>query len=73
MDRATNNKKQTGIQGMNKFRLSLLTLAMAGVGSLACSAVAQTAQQAPQSANQQAAEDNAASQQALDSVEVIQV
>lgn len=58
---------------MNKFRLSLLTLAMAGVGSLACSAVAQTAQQAPQSANQQAAEDNAASQQALDSVEVIQV
>lgn len=63
---------------MNKFRLSLLTLAMAGVGSLACSAVAQTAEQAQQTTNQQTATGSAAAesttaQQVADSVEVIQV
>ncbi len=58
---------------MNKFRLSLLTLAMAGVGGLACSAVAQTTEQTPQSAMQQTSNDSAATEQALDGVEVIQV
>ncbi|MDP2714861.1 TonB-dependent receptor [Rheinheimera sp.] len=58
---------------MNKFKLSLLTLAMAGVGSLAWSAVAQTAQQTPQPANQQTSTDSTVAAAALDSVEVIQV
>ncbi|NRQ41722.1 TonB-dependent receptor [Rheinheimera sp. YQF-2] len=58
---------------MNKFKLSLLTLAMAGVSSLVCSAVAQTAEQTPQPANQQISTDSTVADAALDSVEVIQV
>ena len=71
MERATfkkQHKNKTGKQGMNKFKLSLLTLAMAGVSSLALSAEQQSAEPAPDTIQQQATQ-----QAAVEDVEVIQV